>query len=421
MTTWNTEPIGVRNVMCIGDSITLGTADLPLHSKGIREGWVDQIARALDRATGPRPGDGYRGTWRVTEWTREGTWTRTQPSDPFDVAPFGQGHYSPGAEVDTFTWSKPAALTVAAFDLYWFDMPGIGNWQFRIDEGEWVNIGAAPAERDRRLLVRHVAQAVHERVEIRASDGRAPCVATIAGIGIYAIEPQPAAGTIVHNLGFHQLQLDRFCRASAGDPYALIDDLRPAAVTVMFSNDVLLRKPDRFDTQLRALVERARRYADVLIMSPYEQRGPRQVHDAAVTAGSTALRSEAAAFVDSDAGWAIGGPGIDEKCTIAAVVSATEVKLSRPAAVTATRADVTIGRGREVEMQAEYSSDAKRVAESTGCGYLDLCAEWAKSTGGGWDAAYAYGLMNDRMHTTQRGYDDIAERVAAWFGLEVPA
>jgi hypothetical protein len=418
--TWNAEPVGVRNVVCIGDSITLGTADLPLHSKGIREGWVDQIARAFDRVTGPRPGDGYRGTWRVTEWSREGTWTRTQPADVFDVAPFGQGHYSAGLEIDTFTWTKPGALPVAAFDLYWFHMPGIGNWQFRVDDGDWVNIGDAPSDADRRLLVRRVAQTVHERVEIRASDGRAPCVATIAGVGVYAIDPQPASGTIVHNLGFHQSQLDRFCRSSAGDPYALLDCLEPAAVTVMFSNDVLLRKPDRFEAQLRALVERAQRSADVLIMSPYEQRGPRQVHDAAVTAGSTTLRSDDAEFVDSDAGWAIGGTGIDENCTIAAVVSPAEVRLSRPATATAASADVTIGRGREVEMQAEYRAVARRVAESTGCGYLDLCAEWAKLTGGGWAAACAYGLMNDRLHTTQRGYDDIAERVARWLGLEPP-
>ena len=67
--------------------------------------------------------------------------------------------------------------------------------------------------------------------------------------------------------------------------------------------------------------------------------------------------------------------------------------------------------GRDVELQARYRTLDRDIAETTGCAYLDLFTAWAELTGGGWDAADAFGLMHDRFHPSQRGHDDIAAHV----------
>ena len=76
---------------------------------------------------------------------------------------------------------------------------------------------------------------------------------------------------VVHNLGCPGTRLAMFCRSSAGDPLALLDEIEPDLVTVLFSNDVVLDDPDRFRAELVRLVERVRGYADVLLIAPYEQ------------------------------------------------------------------------------------------------------------------------------------------------------
>ena len=176
--------------------------------------------------------------WRSDEWFRDGAWTRTEPSEEFDVAPFAQGFFTSGRTVDTARWIRPPAIEVTAFDIYWFHMPAMGDWQYRVDDGAWTNVGVSIQGADNRLHRHLVVEAVHERVEIRGFDGRAPCVAPIAGINLYANTARDGRGTIVHNLGCNFDALLWFCRASAGDPLALLDDLRPDVVTVLFSNDV---------------------------------------------------------------------------------------------------------------------------------------------------------------------------------------
>ncbi len=273
LTRWKTRDNRSRHVVCIGDSITHGSAGRAPLSSGVSSSWVDQFSSALDDATGPRPGDGFRGMWRKDEWHRSGEWTRTLPSDRFDVVPFGEGYYSSGRTTDTMTWTKPASMHVSAFELVWFHMPGTGSWQYRIDGGDWTSAGQ-PRNADFRLHRLFVAEGVTNRIEIRGHDGTAPCVAPIAGIDTFAAPPGATTGTTVHNLGQNQQLLARFCRASEGDPLALLDELRPAVATVLFSNDTLLDDDARFGDELRALVTRLSAYAEVLIISPYEQQPP---------------------------------------------------------------------------------------------------------------------------------------------------
>ena len=177
---------GRVEIVCIGDSITYGTSGRPGLSAG-SVGWVEQLATAI--AGGTLPGGGFRGLWCGHEWTRRGRWTQAIPADPFDVAPFGQGFFSSGTEVDKLTWTKPDSLTVAGFDLYWFHMRGTGDWQYRVDGRSWTHSRACAANADNRLHRLSVAEPVATKVEVRGHDGKGCCVAPIAGIGVYADRP----------------------------------------------------------------------------------------------------------------------------------------------------------------------------------------------------------------------------------------
>ncbi len=399
-----------RQVVCIGDSITHGTAGRPPLSRGVTRNWVEQLASAFDTPEGLRPGDGFRGLWRSDEWVFAGAWTRTERTSPFDVAPFGQGWFSSGRDADQLTWTRPVGVDVAAFDIYWFHMPETGNWQYRIDGGRWTNVGLPVGPPDDRLHRRFVREAVAQSIDIRGHDGRDACIAGIVGINTYATESARAAGTIVHNLGHNFESLLWFCRSSEGNPLALLDDLRPDAVTVLFSNDVPLNVPHRFRDSLRALVERIRPYAGVLIISPYEQRPPRPVHDAVTRAGETMVTSPTASFVSTDVRWPVSGTNIGAGATIASVASPEAASLSSPATGSCAHGELVIG-GRDASSQAEHRAIAQEVAETMGCAYLDLFSAWASIAGPGWDSANSFGLMHDRLHPSQLGHDDIATRV----------
>jgi lysophospholipase L1-like esterase len=282
-----------RQIACLGDSLTQGAIGLD-RSRG-PAGWVEQLAASFDTTTAPRPGDGFRGLWRIDEWSRVGAWTRVEPSETFDTAPFGQGWYSSGSTLDSITWTKPAPMNVVAFDIYSFHMPGAGRWQYRVDDGRWTNVDAPSGPADCRLSRLLVRTPVQSCVKIRGHDGTSPCLAPIAGLATHAIAPPAPGGVVVHNLGSDRQLLATFVRPTAGDALALLDDLRPDLLTVMFSNDVLRRLPAAYGEQLVALVEHVRPYADVLIMGPFEQAGTR---DAAMQA-SYRLEAKAAAAATS--------------------------------------------------------------------------------------------------------------------------
>jgi hypothetical protein len=325
-------------------------------------------------------------------------------------------------------------MQVNRFDLYWVDAPGTADWQFRIDDGDWQNIGVAPKSVDNGvdggagtgtgtgrancpLRTRSVAAPVEEHVEIRAFDGRTPCATAVVGIAPAGTDPASAPGTVVHNLGHANQMLAAFCRDSAGDPLAVLDAIRPQLVTVLFTNDVRLHDADRFARELGRVVDRVDPYADVVLIAPFEQRAPRRVDDAQTTAGSDAVSSASAVFLASDAGTRVTGAQIPPGTAIASVQSTEAVRLTAAATETATRAELMIEGRREAEIQAAYRAVTRDLAATRGCAFVDLYDAWSATVGPGWDAAYAAGLMVDGLHPTQRGHDDIAARVVDVLGI----
>src|SRR6185436_152548 len=123
--------------------------------------------------------------------SRSGAWTETLPTDSFDFAPFRRGVYSSGDAADEIVWTKPATLTVRAFDLYSFPVPDAGRWQYRVDDGPWTSIPASFPNRDAKLPRYCVAASVERQVAIRGHDGTAPCIAPVMGVGTYPTSEPP--------------------------------------------------------------------------------------------------------------------------------------------------------------------------------------------------------------------------------------
>jgi hypothetical protein len=401
----------VRTVVCLGDSITFAPT---MAEIGVTEPWADQLTAGLECSMGPRVGDGFQGLWRDNEWSESGTWTQPQTTDPFDVAPFRRALYSSGLDADELVWTRPATSTVRAFDLYAFRMPGVGRWQYRVDDGAWTSIPEEHQGRDDGLHRYRINQPVAERVAIRGHDGTTPCVAPIAGIAVYA---RSARGMVVHNLGHQQQALSQFCRPSVGDPLTLLDDFAPDLVTVLFSNDVILRDPDRYARALKTLVTRVAPYADVLIILPFEQRTHRCVCDATTVAGSPALTSQTALFLPTDVGKPVRGSNIAAGARIARVNSTWHATMTAAATGSSSRGELVVASLRPATAQAVYRAFGKAAAESVGSPILDLHDEWTEAFGPGWDAAYAAGLMHDGLHPSQNGHNDIATRVTRALGI----
>ena len=398
-------------IACIGDSITFSPA---MARTGVTNPWVDQLAAALERSAGPRAGDGFRGLWRDDEWAQSGTWMQPETADPFDVAPFRRGLYSSGDAADELVWIKPEPLTAQAFDIYSFPVPEADGWQYRVDDGPWTRIPEPRAPSNDKIRRHFVDQQVEQQVMIRGSDGSAARVAPVMGIETFRTS---SGGGVVHNLGHQQQTLTQFCRPSAGDPLALLDELRPDLVLVLFSNDVLFHDPDRFAHALGTLVTRIAPYADVLLMAPFEQRTDRCVDDAVTVAGSTELISRRALFLGTDEGKAIYGTNIPAGTHVRHVHSAERVTMTAAATGASPRGELMVASRRDGPLQARYRAITSTTAAARGCPMLDLTGEWQSSFGAGWDAAYAAGLMYDGLHPSQNGHNDIAKRVIEAVGL----
>jgi lysophospholipase L1-like esterase len=352
---WRARGDDTPVVACVGDSITQGA---PVLGQPVR-GWVAQLASALDAAAGGRRSDGFRALWRRREWTQSGSWERPTRADPFDVAPFGWGFYSSGSSDDRLRWTRPADVAAACFDLFWFGVPGTGAFQVRVDDAGWLTVPQPERWEPNRLHRAHLDGPVEQTVEIRGHDGHAPCIAPIAGLTPYTAGPSASAGATVHNLGLGQATIEGFCADTDGNRLALLDELRPDLVTLLFSNDVVHDDPDSFEGRVDTVVVRVQPYADVLLLAPFEQRPTERV----VYEG-----------------------------------------------------DLRIGT-RDPAMQARYRAVIHRVAEARGCALVDLYDAWAASAGPGWESARAAGLMLDELHPSQTGHDDVFGRVRAQLGI----
>jgi lysophospholipase L1-like esterase len=349
---WMCSPKPIRHVVCIGDSITAGGVGGFNYAAGKKGSWPERLATAASHPIGPDAGLGFRGLWRLDgyqpEWRKEGNWTGTTRTDPFDVGLFGRGIRSIGGSATTLTWTKPSNVSVAGFDLYWFNAPNAGNWQYRVDNGAWLNMNQTRPSADNKLYKFYVGRPMQSSVQIRAHNGTAACLAPIGGIGIYSVDPNTSHGLIVHNLGADGQTLANLVRTSSGDPLAWFDavvsnpeslKIQPDLVIAMFSNDVALNDITRFRNDLTKFVDRVRPYADVLLMNPYERGG------------------------------------------------------SSPSA------------------QSNYRATTASLAAAKNCGLLDLYQAYASAGATGYAQANGVGLMYDGAHPSQLGHNDISARV----------
>jgi hypothetical protein len=354
-------------------------------------GWTELLSIAISAAGEHAPQEGFRALWR-DEWKRLGAWTMSERSDCFDVGPFGWVLSSSGESVDELTWSKPGDVSVAAFDLYVVDVPNAGDWQYRVDAGPWNNVGPVTDSTVNGLRRVAVDSPVNDRVQIRAGNVGDPCVAALAGIDVYLDTPR-ARDIRTHDLSVGQHFLSQFCRPTAGDPLALLDEIQPALVIVAFSNDVLFRAPVKFESALRAIVERVAPFGDTMLIGAYEQR------PATFLPSDVGEKLLCAAFADAP------------DTVLTSVRSTREAIMSAPATVDSRDAELTIGFGRAVEDQARYRAIVRDVAVSTECAFLDIYEAWSALGATGWAETFEAGLMTDRYHASSLGHRDIAARL----------
>lgn len=417
---WDRRRADAPTLVCIGDSITSADAGAPNLTANVVS-WVDLLAAAL--SPDQEVNAGFRGMWRRSEWSFAGTWTRVTRVDPFDLAPFEISFLSSGATDDRVTWTKPAAVTCARFELLWFAAPGAGRWQYRVDGGQWTNLSSNPAAVGPGLQRFPVDRPVRTAVEVRGHDGSSPCIAPIAGILVRSApagEPRPT----VHCVAQNGAPLRRFCRPSTGDPLALLDLLGGDVATVMFSNDVTVAdpQPSEFENALRKLLHRLLPTTDVVVLAPFEQAPPRFVTDAVTEVGSKVLRSVGASFTSADLWARVSGPHLLDVTRVSEVVGPDTIILSRPATGSDRAGALKVGGApRDLDRQVEYRETAGAVARELGCAFIDLDAVWTHLAGPGWSAAHANGLMIDALHPSARGHEEIARQVARVLGVPYPA
>ena len=420
---WLAAADGPREVACVGDSITIGVVDPESGEPGLS--WVDLLAGALGSTSG-RVVDGFRGLWLRREWKLDGSWTQTTRADRFDAAPFGFGFVGSGDPSSIATWTNPSKVPVDRFDLFLLAPPAAGGVLIRVDDGPWRAIdGTGGEDATGRPVTRcSVDQVVHHRVQIRAAGDPADAVVGLAGIDVHAADASadPSTRVRVHHLGLGMHMLGSFTRATEGAPLAVLDELAPDVVLVAFSNDVLWAAPSIYEDTLRGFVDHVTAFADVVVISPFEQRPPRRVHDVDFIAGSCRVSSATARFSAIDLTAVVQGSSLpaDRLTTIAAVSGPDGAELSAPAIADESSGELVIGEGREVEVQAAYRDVNRRVAAETGCRYLDVYDAWLGLQVTGWDAAVARGLMIDTYHATLDGHRDIAERLVELLGKPSP-
>ena len=254
--------MAITNIAMFGDSLTQGmTAGvLPSFRQGGTGNYVERYA--LWRAHHDRVaqiGSGFQGLWlndgitgldAATQhlWTGTGTWTQTTTSNAYDRAPNRRGITNSAGGTLTYTYRWPYSMQ-GGFAIYWLDVPGGGNWQYRKDAGTWTAMGQTRSE-DNGLKKLFIAGPIATTVEIRANNGTSDVLCAIAGGEPYRQSPISATGIIVHNLGCAGDTLNTLVRTSSvGDPLAWLDDVTfgtnapdhsPAEVWLLYSNDVTL-------------------------------------------------------------------------------------------------------------------------------------------------------------------------------------
>ncbi|HSX14595.1 MAG TPA: hypothetical protein VLE72_01635 [Candidatus Saccharimonadales bacterium] len=315
---------------------------------------------------------GYRGVsigiiGSSPEWdfTQGNPWTDVVSTDAFDVLPYGKARYG-NTPFQIATYNRPSQWrTPVGVAIYYVDYSGGGDWQYRIDNGTWTNMGQNLAH-DNKIAKFYVPTAVNSTIDFRGFDGGAPIGCLPAGVELFWTDPTApnAHGLIIHNIAVGQQRLDGTTIATSGDRLAFIDSVKlgtgspidnyPNAGTVMMHiNDVTaFNDTTRWANDLTILFNRASPFGPVGFMSPWE----------------------------CDA------------------TSATN--------------------------QNNYRNQTKTTAASLGAKVYDIYDAW---TSNGWGtgvgtqnaALTSIGYLNDGTHESQAGHLDLATRLYWWFRTQL--
>lgn len=155
---------GVRNTVGAGDSTAQCTTSSLTGSNGEQaswDGWQDRVRRVMNQRFGGSLGMGLLPMWRssgstvngvvngntATEWAFTGTWSLANSGNVYDLSPWWSVYSTSGGSAVA---TRQPGEVWAQIDVLWIDTSGVANlWSYSVDGGStWVanpNAAAAPA------------------------------------------------------------------------------------------------------------------------------------------------------------------------------------------------------------------------------------------------------------------------------------
>lgn len=212
-----------------GDSTTVGDINTTIG------GWPEQI-RQLAATRWGNGGDGFHYNTRNWTYTTAGNaWTNSTTSDAWDSGIFQAGTKLANGSAKVATWTKPAALTVASFEIVIVDGATSANFAYRIDGGAWTDTTFTLAQNNGQKRLR-VNSPITSTLDVRGAN------AAGTGVNCYLLGMMPytkSPGLIIDNVSLDGQLLQFQERTTSGQAHAYISDMQPKLATVMFTNDVI--------------------------------------------------------------------------------------------------------------------------------------------------------------------------------------
>ncbi len=303
---WHAPPNRIRHVVCIGDSITYAPS---MPRIGMDRSWVDQLAAALDSnrcATGkrvPRPLALRVETRGHMDAADESRRVRRRAFSPSGVQ---LGTHGGRADLDEAHRDDGRRLRALLVRQARDGSLAIPRRRRTVDE-RMSDVSAPPTtcstasssasaciRVSRSAVMTAANRASHQspgsasgRRQHRSDRDRRPQSRTSA----------PDARGVLSTVGRRSARAAR--RHSPGPGHGAVLERRATP-----------RRGKRSGRRSEGLVRRVAPYADVLLISPFEQRPPRRVGDAVTEAGSHVISSETALFLPTDSRSRISGTNI---------------------------------------------------------------------------------------------------------------
>jgi len=355
--------VTVRTFALFGDSLTAGlgnTGATYAISEGGRGSWAELLRESIANLAGIGPllTSGVIPVWSFAApagpmWSRTGTFTALAGTDAYDKQPDGRGATGSHA-ADIWTFTKPALYrTPVGFQLYFVDLAGGGDLQYRLDGGTWTNFGQTRLG-DNKLMTFRVASGFSSTLDVRHFNGTADVLGCLHGVEL--VYSTATDGFIVQNNAVNGSALHTQFTSTNGDRLAIIDSVKAgtgsptlphpnAGTIVMHINDVARANVTDWAADLASFYARAGPLGPVGFMSPYEA------------------------------------------------------------------ATATYGQAQQTSYRAQTKTSATSLGAS---GVLDFYDAWSANGWTGNGGADAAGLLQDLTHPSQAGHLDMAPRVY-WF------